>query len=55
MKRPWWQYALAAVAALLALWLLAGILSFRPPGQSSSGRSGRHSRWPVRLTRKRMQ
>jgi len=22
MKRPWWQYALAALAALLALWLL---------------------------------
>jgi len=31
MKRPWWQYALVAVAALLALWLLVGILSFRPP------------------------
>jgi len=31
MKREWWQYALAAVAALLALWLLVAILSFRPP------------------------
>jgi len=31
MKKQWWQYALAAVLALLVLWLLAGILSSRPP------------------------
>jgi len=31
MKRSWWPYALAAVAALLVLWLLVGILSLRPP------------------------
>lgn len=47
MKRPWWQYALAALAALLALWLLVAILSFRPPDAELA----RTVREPLRMAR----
>lgn len=31
MRREWWQYALLVVLALLAVWIIAGILSSRSP------------------------
>jgi heme/copper-type cytochrome/quinol oxidase subunit 4 len=51
MKREWWQYALLVVLALLAVWIIAGILSSRSPDAELA----RTVREALRMTRQAHQ